>query len=161
MRRLTGMLAAGACLAAVSLATAQRPEGAARKSAAGGDLTAGMMRFDKDGDGKLTREEVTDARLRRLFDRADADKDGVVTKDELNALAAREPAGGGGFGPPGGPGGFGPPGGGRMFMPPRPGEVLSPMFPQRLNLSADPKKHGDALQKDVHAPPDESLNDQP
>ena len=46
-----------------------------------------MMAFDKDKDGKLTKAEVSDERLHRLFDRADADKDGFVTKQELTALA--------------------------------------------------------------------------
>ena len=47
------------------------------------------MAFDKNKDGKLTKDEITDPRLHRLFDRADADKDGVVTREELIALAAQ------------------------------------------------------------------------
>lgn len=82
---------------------------------------AKMMAFDADQDGKLSKAEVTDSRLASLFERADADKDEVVTKDELTALFKHEAAalpprrggGPGGFG--GGPGGFGgfggPPGG--------------------------------------------------
>ena len=31
------------------------------------------MAFDSDKDDKLTKSEVTDARLKRLFDQADAD----------------------------------------------------------------------------------------
>ena len=88
-----------------------------------------MMAFDKNGDGKLTKSEVTDERLHRLFDRADADKDGSVTKAELTALEAKES---GSF--RGGPGGFGPPGGpgGPMMAPPRPGEIL-PRFSSALS----------------------------
>src|SRR5439155_19649624 len=80
-------------------------------------IVARMMAFDKNNDGKLTRDEITDERLLRLFDQADTNKDGVVTKEELMALAAQlaaeAPAPGGrpgGFGGPGGggPGGFGP-----------------------------------------------------
>ncbi len=41
-----------------------------------------MMAFDKKKDGKLTKDEITDERLKRLFDQADTDKDGVVTKEE-------------------------------------------------------------------------------
>ena len=110
-----------------------------------------MMAFDKNNDGKLTRDEVTDERLIRLFERADADKNGTVTEDELNALAQREHADEGG-----GPGGFGfggpPPGGGRggpMMGMPRPGEVLPQFLRQRLNLSAKQQKQLTALQKKV------------
>ena len=48
-----------------------------------------MMAFDKNKDGKLTKDEITDERLLRLFDQADTNKDGVVTKEELMALAAK------------------------------------------------------------------------
>jgi hypothetical protein len=74
-----------------------------------------MMEFNKKKDGKLTRDEVTDKRLLRIFDQADTNKDGIVTKEELMALAAkleadnpapgRGPGGRGPGGPGGGPGG--------------------------------------------------------
>jgi hypothetical protein len=48
-----------------------------------------MLAFNKTKDGKLTKEQVTDTRLHRLFDQADANKDGVVTREELMALAAK------------------------------------------------------------------------
>ena len=48
-----------------------------------------MLAFNKKQDGKLTKAEVTDPRLHRLFEQADANKDGVVTRDELMALAAK------------------------------------------------------------------------
>jgi hypothetical protein len=142
MRKLIVLLLAGGCLIVASFAPAQNPAGA-------DDLVARMMAFDKDGDGKLTRSEVTDERLHRLFDRADADKDGSVTKAELTALAAKEQAsfrGAGGFGPPDGrPGGPG----GPMMARPRPGEIL-PLFLQRaLNLTPEQKAQLDELQKDV------------
>ena len=152
MRTLIGIALMSGALLAASMAVAQRPDGgpgADRKSAGADDLVARMMEFDKDGDGKLTKAEVTDARLNRLFDRADADKDGSVTKAELSALAAREPATSRG-GPGGGPGGGGP-GGPMMGGPPRPGEVLPSMLQQRLNLSAAQKAQIDDLQKDVDA----------
>jgi hypothetical protein len=123
-----------------------------------------MMAFDVDKDDRLTKSEVTDARLKRLFDQADADKDGLVTRSELNALMVRERAsarskmagpGGGrmGFGGPGGgPGGFGGPGGGRGFGgPPRPGQILPAMLRRQLSLSAEQEKQIDTLQKDVDA----------
>ena len=61
-----------------------------------------MMAFNKKKDGKLTREELTDKRLHRLFDEADANQDGVVTAEELTALvekmAAQDKKQGGGPG---------------------------------------------------------------
>src|SRR5262249_36167420 len=101
----------GGLLLAASLVAAQRPEGGqggAPGSPEAADLVARMMAFDKDQDGKLTRSEVTDARLNRLFDRADADHDGIVTRDELTTLAAREAADDRGGPPGGGPPGFPP-----------------------------------------------------
>ena len=65
-----------------------------------------MMAFNKAKDGKLTKKEVTDPRLHGLFDRADTDKDGVVTKEELEALFAKE-GGAAGGGPSGDKGGKG------------------------------------------------------
>jgi len=130
-----------------------------------------MMAMDKNKDGKLTKEEITDERLTRLFDEADANHDGVVTREELLALAAKleaeVPAGsgrGGPGGPGGGRGGFdGPPGGfdgppdggpggqgrGRGGPPPQPGQVLPGRVQDDLNLSEDQKKQIVELQKEV------------
>src|SRR5205814_8823226 len=81
-----------------------------------------VMAFDKNKDGKLTRDEMTDPRLKALCDRADANKDGVVTKAELKAVFSREASRFQGGGPGGGPGGFGPVGpGGPGFGPGGPG----------------------------------------
>jgi hypothetical protein len=142
----------GGLLLAVTaaLAVAQRPgggPGGAPGRPDGDDLVARMMEFDKDQDGKLTRSEVTDARLHRVFDRADADQDGVVTRDELTALATREAARASARGGPPGP----PPGGpgGPMMGPPRPGEILSPMLQQRLGLTADQRAQLAELQREV------------
>ncbi|MCA9173229.1 MAG: hypothetical protein KDB14_01955 [Planctomycetales bacterium] len=95
-------------------------EGEFRGGGVRGDspLTA-WMSLDKNKDDKLTKEEVGQ-RMESLIDRADADKDGFATREELAKLAAAEsPAeagpgrGGRGFGPGGfRPGGFGPDGGG-------------------------------------------------
>ncbi len=132
-----------AALVAVAQPPAEPRDGAAKSTAASADkavpdkaavdaLVSRMLTFDKNKDGQLAREEITDSRLLRVFDRADANHDGVVTRDELTAWAtkaAAEDAGraraggppdGGppGFGPGGpgpggpGPGGFGGPGGG-------------------------------------------------
>ena len=48
-----------------------------------------LMSFDKNGDGKLTRAEVPE-RMQGLFDRADADKDGALSADELKQSAAAQ-----------------------------------------------------------------------
>src|SRR5258706_4456977 len=107
-------------------ALAQPAPGAVKPQDTGdSSVVTRMMAFDKNHDGKLTRDEVTDQRLHRLFDRADANSDGVVTREELMALAvsfegeagpgdAGEGRGGGnGAGGPGGPGGGGGAGGPR------------------------------------------------
>jgi hypothetical protein len=156
MKRFVYLMTTCGLLAAIPLAMAQRSSGdpnpSARAKRSGGEsLVSRLMHFDENKDGKLAKDEVTDQRLQRLFDRADANHDGVVTKEELTALAAREPAGGwGGFGPPGfgGPGGG--PGGFRMG-PPRPGEILPVMVRDRLELTAEQSKQVDALQKEVDA----------
>ena len=146
MQKVVALLLAGGCLITGSFALAQN-QGVADA------LVARMMAFDKNGDGKLTKSEVADERLHRLFDRADADKDGTVTKAELTALAAKDAAsfgGPGGFGPPGGPGGFGPPGV-PMMGPPRPGEILPAFMQRALDLTAEQKAQLEELQKDVDA----------
>ena len=91
------------------------------------------MAFNKAKNGKLTKEELTDKRLHALFDRADANKDGIVTRGELEVLYQKEKLEGGGFG--GGPGG---PGGDKgkdkkgfkgKGGPPQPGVVLPGIHP--------------------------------
>jgi EF hand len=163
---ITGFLTASVFLAAQEPFVGQRPTG---KGAAGGEIVSRLMRYDRNADGKLLRSEVTDQRLRRLFDQADADKDGTVTKEELTAFAAKEQTksrgglrggGPGGFGPDGGgpggdgPPGFGPPGGGpggRGMGRPQPGEILPRFLRDRLELSAQQEKQIQELQKEVDA----------
>lgn len=61
---------------------------ASRKEVPPADPVTRMMSHDKNGDGKLTEDELPEP-MRRLIARADADKDGVVTREELeNALSA-------------------------------------------------------------------------
>src|SRR5947209_159172 len=151
MRSAVTFLILAACLGAVAAASPAQPpkgkkgdpKGGQSAEAMAADIIARMMAFDKNKDGKLTRDEITDPRLLRLFDRADANKDGVVTQEELIALAARleaQEGGPGGFGR--GPGGFGPPGGGpggprgRGGMP-QPGQVLPTFLQEQLRLTDD------------------------
>jgi Ca2+-binding EF-hand superfamily protein len=155
MRNLTCMMLTVVLLVTGSIAAAQpgRPRSdAVSQSTSGDDLVARMMVYDKNKDGKLTKDEITDERLHRLFDRSDANKDGTVTKAELASLAARQPAMIRGGGPGGGPGGF-------MMGMPRPGEILPPMFQQRLQLTAEQKAQLSALQKDVDGKLEQILND--
>jgi hypothetical protein len=170
-RYLCGFLISGSVMASTFLAAQEPAEGrrSTAKGAATGGIVARMMKYDKDKDGKLLKSEVTDQRLRRLFDLADADKDGTVTKEELTAFAAKEQSksragsrgggGPGGFGAgPGGPDGGGPPpgfgpGGGGPGGPgmerPQPGEILPGFLRDRLELSAEQEKQIQELQKEV------------
>ena len=154
MKSHAGLLLLGGLVAGASTACAQPPgDFGGRAPESPETFVSRMLAFDKNGDGKLTKSELTDTRLQRLFDRADADKDGVVTREELTALATKERSNDDGF-PGGGPGGFGPPGGGPggpggFGGPPRPGEVLPPMARRALQLSEEQTQQLDALQKEV------------
>ncbi len=148
MRR-SGWVAAG-WLLAVAVASGQQPGQDAN------GFVARMMAFDANHDGKLTRSEITDQRLAGLFDRADANGDGVVTGDELRAWYAKENAGfgGGGDGPRGGPGGgpgSGPRGFGGPDMRPQPGQILPEGMQRMLQLTPEQKASVAALQREVDA----------
>src|ERR1700751_3990540 len=132
MRVLTSLVLGCGLLSLAPLASAQPPGGGGGRSGPSraddvDSFVAKMMAFNKKKDGKLTRDEITDQRLLRLFDRADTNKDGVVTREELVALFEKENQGGQGGGPggagPGGPGGGGPggPGGRGRGGPGQPG----------------------------------------
>ncbi len=175
MRTTTKVLLCGGLMATTALVFAQpgRP--------GGNDLVTRLMAFDANKDGKLTKEEVTDARLFRLFNQIDADKKGVVTKEQLEAFAAKNeqpgaggkggkggaggkggfPGGPGGGGFPGGPGGGGFPGGpgGGGFGPPMIGQLLPPFLTDELKLTGDQKKKLEELQKDTDAKLDKLLTD--
>src|SRR5579884_168921 len=144
----------------------QRAEGRAGGNSSVSSFVSRMMAFDKNKDGKLTRDEIIDPRLLRLFDRADTNKDGVVTKEELAALAVKleqEEGGRGGFGGRFGPGpgrGFGPggPGGfrGRGGMP-QPAQILPAFLQDTLRLTDEQQKQVADLQKEVDAKLDKIL----
>jgi hypothetical protein len=85
----------------------------------GGGLTAEqiverIMAFDKNGDGKITKEELPE-RMQHLIALGDTNKDGALDKEEVVQLAnllqsvagLAGPAGPGGFGAKGGPFGAG------------------------------------------------------
>jgi hypothetical protein len=133
-----------------------------------------LMSYCKKDD-KVVRADVTDERLLRFFDQADAKKEGVVTQAQLIALAAKldaeesvarrtadgdGPADGRGRGPGGpGRGGLGGPGGRGPGGPPRLGVLLPEFIQEMLNLTDDQKKQLAALQKDTDAKIDEMLTD--
>ena len=50
------------------------------------ELVKTLMVFDKNGDGQLTREELPE-RMQGLFERADADKNGALTAEEIRKSA--------------------------------------------------------------------------
>ncbi len=80
--------------------------------AGGDDLVTTLFSFDENQDGKLSKSEVPE-RMQGIFARADANGDGLLTKDEITKATAsqdqRRNAGGReGRGGPGGPGGFDP-----------------------------------------------------
>jgi hypothetical protein len=188
MRNFVRISLALACAAiGLSWAAAQPPapkpgDDPKAKDYSNAPIVVKMMAFDKKKDGKLTKDEITDERLLRLFDMADTNKDGIVTKEELMALAAkldadapqrggpggpgdrdnpppprgdRQPPGPGGPGGPDGPPGPGGPGG--RFGPPKPGTILPPFAVDALKLTDDQKKQLDDLQKDVDAKLDKIL----
>jgi hypothetical protein len=131
------LLGAILLLSTARVSAAQPPPGGGRGAADANGFVERMLSMDTSGDGRLSKAEVKDARLQGLFARIDANHDGVITKEEMTALYAKEsatlgggdgrgPRGpGGGFGPPGkrpgrGPRGFGPPGAPPPGPPPMP-----------------------------------------
>jgi Ca2+-binding EF-hand superfamily protein len=56
-------------------------------AASADDLTDTLMAFDRNSDGRLDRAEVPE-RFQGLFDRADANKDSALTRDELKQSAS-------------------------------------------------------------------------
>jgi hypothetical protein len=61
------------------------------------DIVERIMRFDKNGDGKVTRDELPE-RMHHLFALGDTNKDGALDRDEIKKLAtmAKTPGGFGG-----------------------------------------------------------------
>jgi Ca2+-binding EF-hand superfamily protein len=54
------------------------------------EIAAMLMAFDKNGDGTVTKAELPE-RLHGLFARADDDRNGVLTADEIKKAAAAQP----------------------------------------------------------------------
>jgi Ca2+-binding EF-hand superfamily protein len=56
------------------------------------------MGFDKNGDGKVTKDELPE-RMQGLLEQADTNRDGALDREEVKRFADRGPPGG----PPGAP----------------------------------------------------------
>lgn len=83
------LLAAGIAVAAPALAH-EGKRGGGGMDQRGGDRGAMLFeRFDSDGDGRVTRDEVAAARTARQA-ALDADGDGFVSRDEMTAHAQAE-----------------------------------------------------------------------
>jgi hypothetical protein len=138
-----------------------------------------LMAYSKKDD-IVNRDDVTDERLLRLFDQADTKKEGVVTKEQLMALAAKleaeQPAGRGGpggdgpqgRGGPGVPGGDGPggrggpggPGGRGPGGPPQLGVLMPDFVQETLKMTDEQKKKLAELQKETDAKIEKILTDE-
>ena len=127
MRALLTIAAAGCLLALAANAHGPaRPLGGGREAGTVDSFVARLMAFDADSDGSLTLKELSDERLRHLFERADMDHDGVLTRTELTSLYAKENIAQADRGGPGGDRGGPPPGGRRGSMRPGGGQENSP-----------------------------------
>jgi hypothetical protein len=60
------------------------------------DIVERVMAFDKNKDGKVTREELPE-RMHHLIGPGDTNKDGALDRDEIKALATKPTNGPGGF----------------------------------------------------------------
>jgi Spy/CpxP family protein refolding chaperone len=119
------------------------------------DLVERVMRFDKNKDGLVTREELPE-RMHYLIEQGDLNKDGALDREELKKLAAKLAAEGPADPPPPPP----PPPDG----PPPPrfelGRVLPPFARDELNLTKSQEEEIARLEKDVKARLSKILTDE-
>jgi hypothetical protein len=159
-----------ATLVLVTGGDAQPPGKKGKKGGPGQRLTTEqiverILSFDKNGDGKLTKDELPE-RMQYLFEKGDANKDGVLDKEEIRNLATTLSQDGFGFGGRGGDlapfaqaggkgkggkggkgkggfgGGFGPRGGAERAL-----ASLSLSGPTKEKAEAVVKSHEEAVRK--------------
>lgn len=82
------------------------------------DLVERLMSYDKNGDGKITRDELPE-RMHALIEQGDRNGDGALDREEIKRLVERSQPFGPPRGGPGGPGGGPPRGPGGPGGPPR------------------------------------------
>ena len=68
-----------------------------------------LMQFDKDGDGKVSKDEAPEP-MRDRFDMIDSNGDGFLDKADMDAMRQRMQGAGAGGPSAGGPGGGAPSG---------------------------------------------------
>lgn len=89
----TKLTSAIVALATCALATAEPPKGEGKKRPEGPRQVPKeiLEKFDKDGDGKLSKEErqaAMEARKAEMLKKYDKDGDGKLSKEEREAIAA-------------------------------------------------------------------------
>ncbi len=82
------------------------PGGATQRGGGNVDFVTKLMQYDKNGDGKVTKDELPE-QLQWVLDRADTNKDGAIDRQEAEAFAKKTSQSGGQTGtrrpsPPGG-----------------------------------------------------------
>jgi hypothetical protein len=86
---LAALLLAGAAVAQPLRQTKGSGPGFARQAPISvDDIVARIMSFDKNKDGKITRDELPE-RMHHLIAQGDTNKDGALDKDEIKKLATK------------------------------------------------------------------------
>jgi hypothetical protein len=96
------------------------------------DVVARIMAFDKNKDGKVTKDELPE-RLHHLIALGDTNKDGALDRDEIKKLATTRAAAPGGFVARG----FGIGGGFQVGPGPGPGPITAATAPGRFGVRGD------------------------
>ncbi|MCA9278631.1 MAG: EF-hand domain-containing protein [Phycisphaeraceae bacterium] len=93
-------LVAGLSISSAALAQQDPPRGPGGPGGGGGrgNFVERMMERDADGDGKVSKAEVEGTFFERFFDNADANKDGFVTREEIENAPPPQRGPGGGAG---------------------------------------------------------------